>query len=254
MSTKKLAVVTGGTRGIGFGIANALAENFDVALIYFSDDEVATQAKTTILKNHPNADIKIYRCDVGDYAQSCKVYADIKEAYKRTVDILVTAAGKAVPALSVIQPAEIFENLMRTNYMGVVYWNKLIVTDMMKKKFGRIINITSNSAGTSNQGLGSYSPTKIAVEKFSSILGGEIAKYGVTVNTIRPGVVMTRMSEKWFGSLDKKSWQYRTVMAPSYRLVEMESIVKTVCFLLDSPQINCTSITIDGGNSNFTSL
>lgn len=254
MATKKLMIITGGTRGIGLGIANFMASEYNMALIYKSDNSTADESVRSLEKEFSNCKIKAFKCDVSDYASCSDTYSKITNYFEKSPDVLITAAGASIPALSVLQPVENFHTLMSTNYFGVVHWNKLVVNDMIKNRNGRIINITSISVNTNVQGLSAYSPTKIAVEKFSAILGGEVAKYGITVNTVRPGTVLTRMSQDWLNSFDKKSHQYKTIIAPSNRLIDVASIQKAIKFLIDSDQINCTSITIDGGNSNFTVL
>ena len=253
MTTTRLAIVTGGTRGIGLSIAKMLSFDHDVALLYKSDHENAKDALQSIEASSKNK-IRVYCCDVSSPQLFVDTYQTIIKDYDKTCAVLVTCAGASSPALVVLQPLEVYDYLMRVNYLGVVNCCKTVVHDMIKNRYGRIVNVTSISAGTNVQGLSAYASTKVAVEKFSFILGGEVAKYGITVNTVRPGLVESKMTKEWLESFDKTSWTYKAITQPSNQLIEAQSIANAVDFLVKSSQVNCTPITVDGGNSVYTAI
>ena len=249
----KLVIITGGTQGIGKAIAENLCSEYCLALIYRCDDESAASCLAELSKKSKHK-IAIYKSDVSNKTEVKNTYQNIQHDFSIKCSVLINSAGISIPALAVLQPIENFEYLMSVNYFGVVYWCREVVNDMIRNKFGRIINISSISAINNIQGLSAYSPTKTAVEKFTYILGGEVSKYGITANIVRPGVVESKMSLEWLSSFDKNSAKYKTICAPSGKLIEASSVAKAVRFMIDSAQINCTAINVDGGNSSFTPL
>lgn len=250
---RPLALITGGTKGIGAAAAIELGEIYDLALMFHSDEVQASVTATKLKEKYPVAKILTYKADLTKHVEIKSTYDKIKRDFAATPHVLVNSAGKSSPCLAMVEAMESFRNMIEINYLGAVNITKLVVKDMCKSGFGRVINISSSSAADALAGHAAYSSSKVALEKFGAILGGEVARYGVTVNSVRSGLVATSMTEKWLDSFDKNSKEYKSILGPAGKLIEKESVAKAIVFLINSPQINCSIFTVDGGYSAFKS-
>lgn len=190
----KIAWVTGSSRGIGRAIALALAESgCDVAVTYNRNESEARQVCESVDRLGRRT-ISV-RCDVSD-AKSCT------EAFEQVVqglgapDILVNSAGVTADQLFLMLSEEDWSRVLNTNLMGAVYTSRLVLKDMMAKRFGRIINLSSVAAAKSGRGQANYAASKAALEAMSRSLSCEVARRGITINCIAPGVIETEMSQE----------------------------------------------------------
>jgi acetoacetyl-CoA reductase len=182
----RVAVVTGGTRGIGAAIAQALrTAEYKVAAVYHGNDAAAKKftAKTGI---------PAYKFDVGDY-EACKAGLAKIETEVGPVDVLINNAGITRDALLHKMTREQWDEVIHTNLNSVFNMSRLVIEGMRERCFGRIINISSINGQTGQAGQTNYSAAKAALIGFTKALAQESAAKGITVNAIAPGYIDTDM-------------------------------------------------------------
>ncbi|MBA31083.1 MAG: 3-oxoacyl-[acyl-carrier-protein] reductase [Chloroflexi bacterium] len=243
MNTKKIALITGGSRGIGEATAIRLAKlNYNIVITYNSHEDDANKVLKNIEKINPES-MKI-KCDVTDKDNVNEMFIKV-EKEMGTVDILVNNAGVISDSLLLRMKDEQFEFTMQTNMFGTYYCTKAALPGMIKKRWGRIINVSSVVGIRGNMGQSNYSASKAAVHGFSQSLAKEVAKRGITVNVVAPGYIKTATSDV----LNDK--QKETVMTwiPQGRFGEPDEVAPTIAFLTtkDADYITGTIIRVDGG-------
>lgn len=188
----KTAVVTGGSRGIGKAIALKLAqEGADIAILYAGNEAAAQE--TCSLIGQSGAKAKAYRCDVADDRQT-KETVDAILADFGGIDILVNNAGVVRDGLILSMKEEDFDTVVNTNLKGAFHMIKHTYRHFMKKRSGRIINITSVSGVTGNAGQANYSSAKAGLIGLTKSTAKELAARNVTCNAIAPGFIDTDMT------------------------------------------------------------
>ena len=192
--SKRVAWVTGASRGIGRATAMALAEaGADVAVSYFSQDHEANQV-TQAIKEKGRAAISV-QLDIANL-ESCQNAHEVITRELGAVDILVNNAGITKDNLFSILEQDEWQDVLNTNLLGTVNVTKLVIKDMMLKRHGRIINISSAAASKGGRGQANYAASKGAIEAFSRSLAVELVRRGITVNCVAPGVIETDMSRE----------------------------------------------------------
>jgi 3-oxoacyl-[acyl-carrier protein] reductase len=241
----QVALVTGGSRGIGRGIALAFAkEGAKVAVVYRGSQQAAEELVATITQGGGVA--KAYQADV---ASPEAVEACVKqvEADLGPVDILVNNAGVIADDLFIRMTTEAWDKVVQTNLGGTANFCRAVAYSMMRRRAGRIINISSVAAECVNPGQANYSASKGAINSFTRALAVELASRGVTVNAIAPGFIETDMS----AAVRNKAGDMIQKMIPMRRLGSPEDIAKVAVFLAssDSGYITGQILTVDGGLS-----
>ncbi len=190
----KVAWVTGGSRGIGKSICLALAEaGCDVAVSYRSKKEEADEVVSAIeAKGRKAIAVQV---DVSSVEQCEAAYAKVKENLG-TADVLVNSAGVIADNLFFMIPEEDWKKVLDVNIMGTVHACRLVIRDMMSKRWGRIINLSSVAATRGGRGQANYAASKGAIEAMTRSMAAEIGRRGITVNCIAPGVIETDMSQE----------------------------------------------------------
>lgn len=182
----KIAVVTGGTRGIGGAISLALqTAGYTVAATYAGNDEAAAKFKA-------ESGIAVFKFDVGN-AKACEAGLAEIESALGAVDILVNNAGITRDGFFHKMSAEQWGEVMRTNLDSLFFMTRPVIEGMRTRNFGRIINISSINGQKGQAGQVNYSAAKAGVIGFSKALALECATKGITVNTICPGYINTEM-------------------------------------------------------------
>ncbi len=242
----QIALVTGGSRGIGRGIVLALArEGAKVAFVYRGNVAAADALVTEVTA--AGGVTKAVQGDVADPAVAPKVVADLLADWGR-VDILVNNAGVIRDGLFLRMDAEAWRTVLGTNLDGTFSFCKAVADQMVfKQRAGRIVNISSVAADFHNVGQCNYSASKGAVNSFTRALAVEVAKRGVTVNAVAPGFIDTDMTEAVrakAGDLIKKA-------IPAGRLGKPDDIAAAVVFLCSPAAAYITGqiLTVDGGLS-----
>ncbi len=186
---KKIALVTGGTRGIGSGISKALKDaGYIVAANYNKDSETAK-------KFHSEAGISVFSWDVSDYTACENGLKEVGSALGGNVDILVNNAGITKDSMLHKMDFSAWNNVITTNLTSVFNMSRLVITSMRDKNFGRIINISSINGVKGQIGQTNYSAAKAGVIGFTKALALESAAKGITVNAIAPGYISTDMTD-----------------------------------------------------------
>lgn len=220
----KTVLITGGSRGIGSACARLFSENgYNVAINYFkSEKEVLALEKE--LKN-----ALAFRADVSDRAQVDKMISDIKARFG-DVDILINNAGIAQSILFSDVTEMDFDSMTSVHLKGTFNCTQAVLSDMIDKKQGRIINISSMWGITGASCEVIYSMAKAGIIGFTKALAKELAPSGITVNAVAPGAVDTDMMCKY----TPEEINEFTESIPLGRLATTQEIAQTVLFLAGS--------------------
>ena len=237
----KVAVVTGGTRGIGAAISVALKEaGYAVAANYGGNDEAAAKFSEA-------TGIKTYKWSVADY-KGCEAGIKQVEADLGPVDILVNNAGITRDSMFHKMTVQQWNEVIDTNLHGVFNMTHPIYPGMRDRKWGRIINISSVNGQKGQAGQANYSASKAGDIGFTRALAQEGARFGVTVNVICPGYIATEMVR----AIDEKVLNERIVpQIPVGRLGEPEEIARCVVFLASEEAGFITGSTISANGGQF---
>jgi len=251
---RRVALITGGTSGIGLGIAKKLAPHFNLALVYGSDHEKAEQALNQLKQDFVGtpSDLKIIT-----YAQNLlqieeipalikKINADFAEA----PTVLVNSAGRLRDGLFQSSKMSEHEELLKEHLLAPMALCHATVRGMSMAKFGRIINLSSISADYAKRGQTNYAAAKGGIESFTRTFALEVAHRGITVNAIAPGLIQTPMTQILVEKIQASEDGIRGRI-PAGRLGTPEDVGALAAFLCseDASYITGVSITIDGGRS-----
>ena len=239
----KIAVVTGGSRGIGRATSLALAESGAHVLVnYRSNEEAAKQTLALIEEAGGTGELLGF-----DVADPDSVDRGIKEAVERhgRIDILVNNAGISIDQLLLrVQPKDL-DMTWATNVNGPIYCAKACIRPMMRKRWGRIINLSSVVGESGNAGQAVYSSSKAAVLGLTRSLAREYASRGITVNAVAPGFIETDMTAE----LPEAAKQSVVEQTPLGRIGRPEEVAAAVVFLAseEASYITGQVVRVNGG-------
>jgi len=223
--TGQVALVTGGSRGIGRAIALRLAAAGATVVVNFRENSAAAE-ETVGLIAAAGGRSSTSRFDVGD-AEAVRVgVQNIVDEHGR-LDLLVNNAGVSVDALLLRLKEEDWERVLRTNLTGVFHCTKAAVRAMVRARYGRIVNLTSVVAEMGNAGQAAYAAAKAGVIGLTKSLAREVAARGITVNAVAPGLVETDMT----AGLDDRQRSFYTNVIPAGRIATPEDVAAAVAFL-----------------------
>jgi acetoacetyl-CoA reductase len=235
---ERIALVTGGTRGIGAGICRALqVAGYKVVTSYVSNDEKAANfSKKT--------GIECAKFDVSDF-EACAVAIDKIKSKHGEISVLVNNAGITRDAAFRNISVEDWACVINTNLGGVFNMCRLIFPDMIKNNYGRIINVSSVNGLSGQYGQANYSASKAGIIGFTKTLAQEGARFGVTVNALAPGYVDTEMLR----DIPEKVMEKIVSKIPVGRLASIDEIARGVVFLAaeDAGFITGSTLSINGG-------
>lgn len=235
----RVALVTGGTRGIGAAISKTLkAAGYKVAASYAGNDEAASKFKA-------ETGIPVYKWDVASF-DACAEGVKKVEADLGPVDILVNNAGITKDGAFHKMTLEQWSAVINTNLGSLFNMTRQVIEGMRARKFGRIINISSINGQKGQFGQVNYSAAKAGDIGFTKALALETARGGITVNAICPGYINTEMVQAVPKDVLEKSI---LPLIPANRLGEADEIARTVAFLAsdDAGFITGSTLSVNGG-------
>lgn len=234
----KKALVTGGNRGIGKVIAQGLKDAGADVIICGSNE---LSLKETALE----LGVQYERADFTDIKNVKEMAERLLKAHPEGIDILVNNAGISDDGLFIRQTHASLARVMAVNFESAVELARSFTPAMMKKRHGRIINITSIIGHIGNAGQTSYAASKAGLLGFTKSLAKEIARRGITVNAIAPGFIETEMTQK----LPQKVVEDYRAQIPLSRFGKPEDVAAAVRFLAsdDAGYITGTTVHVNGG-------
>lgn len=241
----QVALITGGSRGIGRAIVKAFAaEGAKVAFVYKGSQAAAESLRQELTQT--GATVLALQADVTS-AEAAQAVAERVDKEWGRLDILVNNAGVIQDDLFVRMEPDAWNNVLQTNLGGTYNFCKAVAYTMMKQRRGRIINISSVVAEHVNLGQTNYAASKGAINAFTRALAVELASRNVTVNAIAPGFIETDMSE----AVRNKAGDMIKKVIPMRRLGQPEDVARVAVFLAsaDSGYITGQVLTVDGGLS-----
>ncbi len=233
----RVALVTGGTRGIGKAISETLVkQGFTVAANYAGNDKAAQEVAKEL-------GIKVYKWDVGDW-EACQAGIRKVEAEVGPIDVLVNNAGITRDGAFHKMNVDQWREVIRVDLDSLFYMCRPVIEGMRERGFGRIINITSINGQKGQAGQTNYSAAKAGMIGFTKALAQEGASKGVTVNCVAPGYIDTDM----VAAVPEPVLQKIIATIPVGRLGKAEEIAKAVAFLAgdDAGFITGATLTVNG--------
>ena len=243
MFKDRVAIVTGAARGIGKGVALRLASQGATVVVNYAGSEAAANEVVETIKNN-GGEAYAYKCNVADYAAVEQMVADVVEKYGR-IDILVNNAGITKDNLILKMTEQDFEDVINVNLKGAFNGIKAVTKQMMKQRYGRIINMSSVVGAMGNAGQANYCASKAGVIGLTMSAARELASRNITVNAVAPGFIDTDMTKV----LPDAVKDALLAQIPAKKLGSTEDIANAVEFLAkeDSAYITGQVIHVNGG-------
>ncbi len=239
----RVAVVTGGGRGIGRAIAVRLAEEgANVAISFRSNEEEA--AKTAALVREAGAECETFKGDVAASEDVEALFKGVNDTFGG-VDILVNNAGVTRDNIMLRMKEDEFDAVLQTNLKGTYLCTRAVLRGMVRARWGRIVNISSVVGLVGNAGQANYAASKAGIIGLTKSIAREVAPRGITVNAVAPGYVETELTS---GLPEEVKEQIRG-QTPAGRIGEPEEIAEVVAFLAGegAGYVTGQTIAVDGG-------
>ncbi|WP_028778322.1 3-oxoacyl-[acyl-carrier-protein] reductase [Shimazuella kribbensis] len=243
MLTNKVAVVTGGSRGIGKSIALDLAKEGAKVVVFYAGNHAAAEETVSTMKEL-GTEAAAFQVDVANSEQVDQAFKQVLTQFGR-IDILVNNAGITKDNLLMRIKEADWDQVVDTNLKGVFLCCKAVIRPMMKQRGGRIINISSVVGVSGNPGQANYVAAKAGVIGLTKTMAKEFASRNITVNAIAPGFIQTDMTSV----LDEKVKEATLSSIPLGRFGEATEVANTVSFLASdkASYITGQTIHVDGG-------
>ena len=239
----RVAVVTGGTRGIGRAIALRLAaEGANVAVSYRSKDDAAEETAEAV--RAAGVKCEIFKGDVASPEEVQALFKGVSDVFGR-VDILVNNAGITRDNIMMRMKEDEFDKVIRTNLGGTYLCTRAALRPMVRARWGRIVNISSVVGLVGNSGQANYAASKAGIIGFTKSVAREVAQRGITANAVAPGYVETELT----GSLPEEVKDQIRSQVPMGRFGEAEEVAEVVAFLVGegAGYVTGQTIAVDGG-------
>ncbi|MDN5930755.1 MAG: beta-ketoacyl-ACP reductase [Pseudonocardia sp.] len=242
-SERRVAIVTGGARGIGAAITTMLAKSgVHVAAGYSSNSKAADELAEKL--GAEGASVSVHQGNVGVVEDCRRVVGEVLEAYGR-VDYLINNAGVTVDKTMRKMSVEDWHAVLRVNLSGAFYMTKPVLDHMLERRFGRIVNISSVIGQMGNIGQVNYAASKAGLFGLTQSLARETANKGITVNCVAPGYIETEM----VAAIPQEAYDKIVSRVPVGRLGQASEIARAVQFLVDDDAgyITGSVISVNGG-------
>jgi NAD(P)-dependent dehydrogenase (short-subunit alcohol dehydrogenase family) len=216
-----VAVITGGTRGIGAAVAERLrGDGWNVVTIGRSGGDV--------------------QADVSDPAQVARAFGEVRERFG-PVAVLVNNAGVTRDGLAIRMPHDDWDAVLATNLSGAFHCTKQALEDMLRARWGRIVNVSSIVAERANAGQANYAASKAGLLGLTRTIAREMGKRGITCNAVTPGFIETDMTAELDGALE--------TLIPAARKGRPEEVAAAIAFLVsdEASYVNGATLSVDGG-------
>jgi 3-oxoacyl-[acyl-carrier protein] reductase len=239
----RTAVVTGGARGIGFEVALKLAQGGATVVLIDVLEDVLAQAAPKLTAAGAKQ-VLTFKADVTDEAAVEKVLDEVTEK-TGSLDILINNAGITRDDLLLRMEADMWDLVMKVNLKGTFLMTKHAARHMLRKRYGRIVNLASVSGLVGNPGQANYSASKAGVVGFTRTVARELAKKGITCNAVAPGFIQTDMT----AVLPEKAKEMALAAIPMARMGTAEEVASVIAFLASDEASYVTGhvLAVDGG-------
>jgi 3-oxoacyl-[acyl-carrier protein] reductase len=239
----RVAIVTGGGRGIGRAITARLAkEGAHVAVFYRSNGAAAEE--TAQKAREAGAKCELFKGDVASPEDVQALFKGVSDTFGR-VDILVNNAGITRDNLMMRMKEDEFDEVLRTNLKGTYLCTRAALRPMVRARWGRIVNVGSVVGLVGNAGQANYAASKAGIIGFTKSVAREVAQRGITVNAVAPGYVETELT----GGLPEGVKEQILAQVPTARFGEPEEVAEVVAFLSGegAGYITGQTLAVDGG-------
>ncbi|KAA6432652.1 acetoacetyl-CoA reductase [Dyadobacter flavalbus] len=245
-NSRKVVLVTGSTGGIGIALCKALCEAGYRVVGNCRCPEKGAALQNELAEMSHELDIAIG--DVGDYESVGRMIRSIEESIG-PVDILINNAGVTKDKKFTKMSKDDWDYVINTDLNSVFHCSRHVIDGMIERKFGRIVNISSINAQKGQFGQTNYSAAKAGIHGFTKSLALEVAKYGVTVNTVSPGYIGTNMVMAVAEDIREKI----VAQIPVGRLGYIEEVADAVSYLLSDKAsfITGSNLSINGGHHMY---
>ena len=244
--TARIAVITGGSKGIGSAVALKFAqEKAKIVLVHYDPDDIAVR-ETTAMVRECGAEAEGRRVDVSSKEEADGLFQDVMDVYGR-VDVLVNNAGITRDTLLMRMSEQDWDTVLAVNLKSVFNCTRAVIQSMLKQRGGRIVNISSVVGLIGNAGQANYAASKAGILGFTKSVAREAAPRGITINAVAPGFIATDMTE----GLPQKVKDAFMEKIPLGRIGEPQDVAEAVYWLCSDAAAYVTGQTIHVNGGMF---